>query len=565
LNYDTPETLQLKETEKQLQNQHLFEQKQTLAAYERELHCVKKLLNLQINETKHSSEHISILNHEVDALRKIVAEKQDVIHSLNKQIVSLNDKIVELENQNDMHYVNKMALFQLEQQNQQLIERIKELQSKIHEQSVENNFLQNYKHDKVIIEEQQIIKLQELEIKFPYEKLQLLQKLDRNEVLIKEQQEIISNLEKQNFSFYQMIQVYEDIKNDQLSRSKLFEYKLLIELDMKEKEKNFIENEKNYLQNNQSVIVQKSNELSQRLQTSYKSMDELNNLYSVVIDTLEKENNLESYKSKLLTKENYLLQAEKQLLNEIIKKTTDPLLHHTSLSQSINRSTLNNSHHSTEKRTNKSSTKEQKSTLKGSTSGSLHTKSIPTAEQTPPTPKKKTKEGFSKSLNFLEDKNTSKNTESQIDDRPVTTSNIQAKFSANDSTALDLISSHELPMNSFSLASAELPASPSAMTQHRISYEDSQEMISFSQVKNSFSNKYLSMFIEYSHFFQFASNFIEQDEIVRNSNVPPFSGKVLLNSCGLNSNDLNLVKYSLFFFEHQGGLRLIFFPSSSSK
>jgi hypothetical protein len=516
------ELLRENESQRKFQNQHLFEQKQTITAYETELATVKKLLNLQIDETKHSAEHIMILNYEVDSLKKTVTEKQTAIHSLNRQTLQLEDKIVELENQIDQHYINKLTLTQLEQQNQQLLERIKELQSIIQEQTVENKFLHNYKHDKIIIEEQQLLKLQELEIKFPYEKLQLITKLSQNEQLIVEQQQVIDHLEQQNNSFYQMIKVHEDLKNDQLTRAKLFEYKLLLELDMKEKEKNVIEREKSYLENNQKVLLQKSNELNKQLQSSYQSTDNLNHLYSVVIDTLEKENFMASYQTKLLSKENFLLQAEKELLNDIIAKTNDPiyqagLLQRSGLGLSQRVSPIPKSNASRKEHTERDNsatgeirifTSSQKKLKKNEVLGS--------------------NKKLSKSLNFVGNE---PNQEGYKSIRPATTSN-STKQRVNSQEQL----SSPLGRASPTTCSGDL-FHKSNLLPETVAFKDTEEMVSFSQIKNSFMNKYLSLFNEYYQLYTFI------DEEMINMNEPQFfSGRLLLNSCGLISEEINIVR-----------------------
>jgi hypothetical protein len=519
------ELLRENESQRKFQNQHLFEQKQTITAYETELATVKKLLNLQIDETKHSAEHIMILNYEVDSLKKTVTEKQTAIHSLNRQTLQLEDKIVELENQIDQHYINKLTLTQLEQQNQQLLERIKELQSIIQEQSVENKFLHNYKHDKIIIEEQQLLKLQELEIKFPYEKLQLLTKLSQNEQLIVEQQQVIDHLEQQNNSFYQMIKVHEDLKNDQLTRAKLFEYKLLLELDMKEKEKNVIEREKSYLENNQKVLLQKSNELNKQLQSSYQSTDNLNHLYSVVIDTLEKENFMASYQTKLLSKENFLLQAEKELLNDIIAKTNDPIYQ----AGLLQRSGLGLSQRVSPvpKNTGFNSSRKEHKDLDNSETGENR---ITTSSQ------KKLKKNellgsnkkLSKSLNFVGNE---PNQEGHKGIRPATTSN-SMKQRVNSQEQLSSPHARASPTT----CSGDLFHKTNLLPE-TVAFKDTEEMVAFSQIKNSFMNKYLSLFNEY---YQLYTSIDE--EMIKMNGPQVFSGRLLLNSCGLVSEEINIVR-----------------------
>eukprot|EP00599_Poterioochromonas_sp_BG-1_P006820 CAMPEP_0173135026 /NCGR_PEP_ID=MMETSP1105-20130129/1647_1 /TAXON_ID=2985 /ORGANISM="Ochromonas sp., Strain BG-1" /LENGTH=631 /DNA_ID=CAMNT_0014046947 /DNA_START=163 /DNA_END=2058 /DNA_ORIENTATION=- len=449
-----------------------------------------------------------------------------------------DDKIVQLENELDTHKINKLTLFELEQQNLQLLERIKELQSKIQELEIENSFLSQHKQDKILLEEKQLLKLQELELKLPYENSQLISQLNKCNDVIHHQRSVIEELTSQNTSFYQMMQWKEEIKNEQLSRAKLAEYQTLIELDLKERENNNLEREQKVLMNDHQVMLQKSREMDKQLTNSFQQIDELNNLYSRVIHTLEEENYLASYKEKLLVKENYLLQASKQLLADVVDKTTDPL---SSLAREIRKSQS--------RLYSPSSTKHP----------SVDSPSVTNMRKSffqEGSNRKNPKTQLSKTMNAIQtnrrDRKSTITTKGSLHEesskpRPNTTADIlpsrnhpsePSNFTSTSSPKFGVSLSPSIISSEEELA--QLPNSPS------IQFSDHQEYIAFSSIKHSIINKYLSLFIEYCQFYQFSlrsGSFpkVSTKDIDNLEEVVVYQGKLLLNNCGLNSDDMNLL------------------------
>ncbi len=592
-------------------NQHLFEQKQTILAYENQLKSLNSLLQIQISETKHNEEHVSVLNFEVDALKRIVHEKQDIIHDLKQEILKLEDKIVHLENELDQNKINKLALYQLEQQNQQLLERIKESHGVIHEKEIENTFLKNHKKDKLLIEENDIKKLQELGIKYPNDKHRMMLKMQDLENEVAQQRESIRILEEKNQSFYHLLKWNQEAHSEKLTRSKLFEYKVLMELDYQAKEKRLVEEEKKSLLDNSKMIMQKSNELNTQLSNAYDNINQMQQMYSVVIDTLEKEQDVANYREKLLIKENYLLQTEKQLMNEIIQKTSrtstanftetglgdNTLGNKTALSTSTH--VANSSNLNVRKTATQKSSTPFSSPKKTSAKG-LSRQNVPSDDKKYRVGDNISKELLSKSLTSLP---TSKSEEftKQAPIRPMTMTTVfpdvnnDAKLLAEntiESEPLCLESSdevHEIPSSltpsrsklaksisfkelediepqhfedSMDKASAQLESKspdnlnsieaiePEVSQEHlpkpTVVFNEARELITFHKIKNSFFNKYFTLFIEYAQYYQFVgkevSYLMTQFEGFEFRKAPSsFDGNLFLNDCGITSDDLNLV------------------------
>jgi hypothetical protein len=477
------------------------EQRQTITALTKELTSVTTLLNLQINETKNCEQHISILNHEIDTLRCIVTAKEESIFNMTMIVKDAKEKVIEIEKEKEEIHINKAVLYELEQQNKQLLERIKELQSIIEEQKIENNFLQNHKNDRFLIEENQLLKLQELVIKSPYEQQQLIAKLINTETMVENQKQLIEKLEKQCSSYHQLMIWKEEIKNDQLSRSKLNEYHILIELDLKEKEMNQLEIEKTLIFNSQQITLQTSQELTKQLVSSQQEIENLNSLYSTVIHTLEKENSLAIYKEKLLSKENYLLQMEKQLFQQIVSKISSSSSPAGAASRPVTTTTTLHSASPASAKHNKSATV---SSLKATTTAtsSYHSRS-------------QHLKGSLQSSGLV---------------RPVTTSSLHALQDSNNEK--DLLSS---------LAGSTFDFNTLLMNN-----------LSFHQIKNNFLNKYLLLFIEYLSYCQQKKRFDEIGYLPSSSSSSssPLNKEsrsmlknLLFNNCGIITDDLNMVSH----------------------
>jgi hypothetical protein len=483
------------------------EQRQTITALTKELTSITTLLNLQINETKNCEQHISILNHEIDTLRCIVTEKEETIFNMTMVVKDAKEKVIEIEKEKEEIHINKAVLYELEQQNKQLLERIKELQSIIEEQKIENNFLQNHKNDRFLIEENQLLKLQELVIKSPYEQQQLIAKLINTEMKVENQKQLIEKLEKQCSSYHQLMIWKEEIKNDQLSRSKLNEYHTLIKLDLKEKEMNQLEIEKTLIFNSQQITLQTSQELTKQLVSSQQEIENLTSLYSTVIHTLEKENSLAIYKEKLLSKENYLLQMEKQLFQQIVSKISSSSSPAGAASRPVTTTTTLHS-------ASPASAKHNKSTTVSSLNATTTAASL---------------KATSTSSNRSRSQPLKSPLQSSDLVRPVTTSSLHSLNDSNNEK--DLLSS---------LAGSTFDFNTLLMNN-----------LSFHQIKNNFLNKYLLLFIEYLSYYQQKKHFNEIGYLPSSSSSSSSSPlnkesrsmlkNLLFNNCGIITDDLNMV------------------------
>lgn len=303
-----------------------FDQKQTIAAFERQVQNLQQLLSLQTNETEHCQEHILILNREIDALRKIIEEKQKSIHDLQKQLKQKKEFATDLEKKYDESKIDRLAFFELEERNLQLLGGLKEKQAEIERLQVENRYLQEHREDRLLLEELKAKKALELEISFPYERTQLQVRLDQAHEVNNQQAIRLQLLEAQVQSLTQELQSHQEHMKDMLLRSKQSEYKMLMELDAKDVENHALDVENHQMKTLQQSLAAQTGELTAQLNNSIQQTETLQTLFSSTIHTLENDVHQLHTKEKLLLRENQLLQYEGQVQKGMIARASTALL-----------------------------------------------------------------------------------------------------------------------------------------------------------------------------------------------------------------------------------------------
>jgi hypothetical protein len=294
----------------------------TLAAFESELKTARTLLKIQQQETYHCQEHLSLLNAEIDTLRSVVDEQQQAIHALNLQLQEKTDKVKSFEDTFDQFRVDKHALYELETQNSHLLERMKEKQRQLDDREAENRYMLNHKDDATLAEEIRIKKVAELQIVMPIEFSQLEAKLERARSTIDEYEITISALKVENEQLRGQLQWNDEVKRDQLSRSMQSEYKMLMQLDQRDNIVKSLEVEKDTLQRVATVHQSRGDYIHRQFKESLKELDRTETVCGAVVDFVERDIAQLQGAQKLLRQENAVLQAESQLLHEIVSRSS---------------------------------------------------------------------------------------------------------------------------------------------------------------------------------------------------------------------------------------------------
>lgn len=302
-------------------NNGKYDQKQTITALNEQVMNYQNMLQLQTNENARNEEFILLLNQEIDSLKLIIEDKQYLINTLEKTISDQEDKLSVLEKQVESNRLDNLALYQLDQQNQQLLSKLQETQKLLEEANIENRFISEQRHDLLYSNELKIEKMKELEISLPIEISKLQSEVDYFRNRENELTEEVVYLRQENEHLKVYIKWNDELKLDQLARSKQAEYKTLMELDEMNHQVTSLLEEKIALENTNKMYYQRNSELNIQLKSSLNSMDQVQNTFGAVIDTLEREQGKTIYKEKLLKKENFILQSENQVLSSLLSRT----------------------------------------------------------------------------------------------------------------------------------------------------------------------------------------------------------------------------------------------------
>lgn len=296
-----------------------FDQRQTIDAYELQIRDIQSLLKVQINETSQCHQHIDILNRETDALRCIIEEKQNLVHQLQNQLKKRKDAHTELEIKYEQSKIDHLAFFDLEQQNLQLLEQLKEKQIVVDELQVENRYLREQRDDRLVVEETKAKKMNELEVTFPYERTQLQVRLDHAQNVNNHQAMKIMQLQAQVNNLQSRLSYKEQLSSEQLTRAKQSEYKALLQLDQRDMIMSTLEKQHDELAHSSAAIGQRAKELTAQLDHTLHTAQYAENVYTTVIDTLEQDHLSHTIQQRMTARINSALTLETQVAAELLQ------------------------------------------------------------------------------------------------------------------------------------------------------------------------------------------------------------------------------------------------------
>ena len=130
-----------------------------------EVLATQKVLALQQCDNHRFQEHVRILDGEIDSLRTLLGEKQQIINSQNAIILEKDDRIKELERLLHENKIEKHALKTFERQNGLLLDELRETKMQMEELEVEVRFLRDLKDDRTEYTESKMKMVAEMEIK----------------------------------------------------------------------------------------------------------------------------------------------------------------------------------------------------------------------------------------------------------------------------------------------------------------------------------------------------------------------------------------------------------------
>lgn len=295
--------------------------KETYAAFEAQLRTTQGLLRLQTQEAQSSQEHMTVLNGQIDVLRRALADKQENVIKLQGQLQQKMEQLEELHKVLDQHQIDRLAFYNLEKQNAQLLDRLKEKQAKIAELEVEIRFLSEQGDDGLVIEQTKALRLNELEITGPFHRTQLSVQLEE---AVRTNNDLASKLAlatSDNDRLQKELQWSESRRIDQVARAKAIEFQQLMQLDKIDSDLRHMEIDAEHLQKANVTETQRGKELAAQLRSTVQTVDRVQQICGAVIDVAEKDEDVMRRREKQLIQQNYRLQEEKHLLGTALQRT----------------------------------------------------------------------------------------------------------------------------------------------------------------------------------------------------------------------------------------------------
>jgi glycerophosphoryl diester phosphodiesterase len=129
-----------------------------------EVRVAQEVLALQQKDNYRYQEHVKILDAEIDSLRKLLEEKQNVINMQNEVIIRKDDSIKQLEQELYDNRIEKHAFKTFEHQNVLLLEELRATKAQMEELEVEVRFLRDLKDQRVDYDESKMKMVAEMDI-----------------------------------------------------------------------------------------------------------------------------------------------------------------------------------------------------------------------------------------------------------------------------------------------------------------------------------------------------------------------------------------------------------------
>lgn len=129
-----------------------------------EVKAAQDVLALQQRDNYRYQDYVRIQDAEIDALRAMLNEKQQIINDQKVQLAMKDDRIKELEQQLYDNRIEKHAFKTFEHQNVLLLDELRETKERMEELEVELRFLRDFKDQKTEYDESKIKMVAEMDV-----------------------------------------------------------------------------------------------------------------------------------------------------------------------------------------------------------------------------------------------------------------------------------------------------------------------------------------------------------------------------------------------------------------
>ena len=289
-----------------------------------ELHATLKVLTLQKEENYKSRDHISLLSGELDALKKVVDNKQLMINKRDKKIAELEDKIVELEEKIREITIERAAFKVLEDQNGDLLKRYHAHVKEIEALEKSNKALQADQGDVRSYADNKLSKAVETEVLLQAEIQSLKLQLSAAEIAKTAAEAERTKLESLVTDLKKSLQMVNELRVEQVNRSRVTEYKTLRRID--ELSSKFVHerDEKDKMRETVRLAQMRGDLLEERLANALDAKQEEQQMVETIVSQVEFNNDAMRTREQVLERENMIMTAElkltKKAVNDMIRR-----------------------------------------------------------------------------------------------------------------------------------------------------------------------------------------------------------------------------------------------------
>ncbi len=294
------------------------------AAVAAELIAMKKVLVNQQEDNRRYQDHVKLLGSEIDQMKVIIEKKQDIINSKSSEIFRRDETIKDLEAKLHDALMDKTAFKVLETQNVELCEKIVKKQSEYDKVLEELNKLKACQDDIRAVADNKIKSIVEVEVNLTASVMELKHKVDM------EHSEKVSALKQAyehkvvSTDLKNRLKLSEDIRRDQVSRSRRTEYNTLRRIDELTLSLADTRDEKNKLQETLNLSNFRADLLQDRLDETITNSHENETLLNTMINEVEDSMDTTRIREKRLIRLNENLQAKLQItqkaFNQLLKQ-----------------------------------------------------------------------------------------------------------------------------------------------------------------------------------------------------------------------------------------------------
>ena len=289
-----------------------------------ELLATTKVLHLQQEDNYKSRDHIQLLGGELDALKKVVEEKQSRLNKKDRQIAELEDTITTLNATMKEIKIERAAFKVLEDQNSDMLKRFQAHVRAIDELERENKALKANQTDVRGYADKKVSKAVEVEVLLNAEIQELTLKLSAAEIAKASAVAELTSTKSTVLDLKQSLQMVNELRVEQVNRSRMTEYKTLRKID--EITSKFVHerDEKDKMRETVQLAQLRGNVLEERLSNVLEAKEEEQLMVETLVSQAEFNNDAMRTREQILSRENMALTAQLKLtqkaVNDMIKR-----------------------------------------------------------------------------------------------------------------------------------------------------------------------------------------------------------------------------------------------------